>query len=64
MSRWGENAALTFALHLNDPLLIVLRAEVTAGLQLGVVMDDIHDFLYDITKGVLGSTRIQVRRCC
>lgn len=64
MSRRGENAALTFALHLNDPLLIDLRAEVTVGLQLGVVMDGIHDFLYDITKGVLRSTRIHVTCCC
>lgn len=64
ISRQGENAELTFALHLNNPLLVVLRAKVTVGPQLGVAMDGVHHFLYYITKGVLRSTSTRVTRCC
>lgn len=59
----GENAELTFALHLNNPLLVDLRVELTVGAQMGVVMDGVHHFLYYITKGVLRSTSTHVI-CC
>lgn len=47
---------LTFSLCLNNPLFIILRAEVTGGAQLGVDVNGIHDFLDYITKGILKST--------
>lgn len=64
ISRRGVNAQLTFALHLNNPLLVRLRPEVTVGPQLGMVMDGVHHFLHYITKRVLRSTSTHLKHCC
>lgn len=60
ISRRGEDAELTFGLHLNNPLLVVLRAKVAVRSQLGVAMDVVHHFLYYVTKGVLRRTSTRV----
>lgn len=54
--RWAWKVSLTFSFRLNDPLFVILRAEVTGGAQLGMGVNGIHDFLDNITKGILKST--------
>lgn len=45
--------ALTLPLHLNHPLFVLLRAELAGGLQLGMFLNNMHDFLDEVSKRVL-----------
>lgn len=51
----NQTGTLTLPLHLNHPQFVFLRAKFAGGLQLGVFMNNMHDFLNEISKGVLKS---------
>lgn len=44
---------LTLPLHLNHPQFVFLRAKFAGGLQLGMFLNDMHDFLDQVSKRVL-----------
>lgn len=47
---------LTLSLHLNHPQFVFLRTKLAGGLQLGVFLNDVHDFLDEVPKRVLKKT--------
>lgn len=54
---------LTLPLHLNHPQFVFLRAKLAGWFQLGVFMNDVHDFLNEVSKGVLRSISPHHKYC-
>lgn len=51
--RHNQMGTLTLPLHLNHPQFIFLRAQLAGWLQLGMFLNDMHDFLDEVSKRVL-----------